>query len=115
MFEYSIRDFFEPQNNAEQCCFSVFFTQFREAFECQKMNSGCSCALHVDFRPSDFEHSIRDFLETQTVEDSFLIGQLGLVMVFFGLFAAKRGVIWLILAVAMENVLCSSHVNVGKG
>jgi hypothetical protein len=33
VFECSIRDFFEPQNNAEQCWFQALFTQFREVFE----------------------------------------------------------------------------------
>jgi hypothetical protein len=33
VFEYSIRDFFEPQNVVEQCWFLAFFTQFSGAFE----------------------------------------------------------------------------------
>jgi hypothetical protein len=32
-FEYSNRDFFEPQNIVEACWFEAFFTQFHEAFE----------------------------------------------------------------------------------
>ena len=36
MFEYSIRDFFEPQNIVEACWFEAFFTQFCDVFECQK-------------------------------------------------------------------------------
>jgi hypothetical protein len=42
VFEYSIRDFFEPQNIVEACWLEAFFTQFREVFEGQKF-------LHVEF------------------------------------------------------------------
>ena len=41
MFEYSIRDFFECQNNVEPCWFEAFFTQFREAFEGQNVVVAC--------------------------------------------------------------------------
>jgi hypothetical protein len=34
-FEYSIRDFSEPQNVVEACWFRAFFTQFHEASECK--------------------------------------------------------------------------------
>jgi hypothetical protein len=33
VFEYSIRDFFEPQNVVEACWFRAFFTQFWKVFE----------------------------------------------------------------------------------
>jgi len=47
----------------------VFEYSTRDFFECQKVNSdGCSCGLHVGFRPSALEYSIRDFFETQTVD-----------------------------------------------
>jgi len=36
VFEYSTRDFFEPQNIVEACWFEGFSTQFCEVFECQK-------------------------------------------------------------------------------
>jgi len=41
VFEYSIRDFFECQNNVEACWFGAFFTQFREAFEGEKVVVAC--------------------------------------------------------------------------
>jgi hypothetical protein len=39
-FEYSMRDFFEPQNVVEACWFRCFFTQFHEAFECKNPAMG---------------------------------------------------------------------------
>jgi hypothetical protein len=62
VFEYSIRDFFECQNVVEACWFGAFFTQFREAFECQKLRHTEFLMLESAFL---CEYSIRDFLETQ--------------------------------------------------